>query len=101
MNYTLKISKKGRDMYYKDNKLCSKDSIPPVVLGNLQPGIPYEYVIEGPKVNDKKCIFCGMHSNLTRMVNGEVVALCEEHFYSESLGRVAQKVREVELAHAA
>lgn len=96
MNYTLKISVKGRPMYYKENKLVSKNDIPQVVLNNILPGEPYDYVLEGPQEIVKECLFCGAFSNLTRMVNGKVIVLCDSHFYSESLGKIVQKVRELE-----
>lgn len=94
MRYIYKLSKKGLPMYYKDGKLCSKDSIPTIVLENIKVNEPYEYEVEMPKEIVKECIFCGKSSNLTRMINANVVVLCKEHFYSENIGKIAQKLRE-------
>lgn len=96
MTYTLKISKKDRPMYYRENKLVSKKDIPPVVLANLQPGVPYSHVVEGPQEIPKNCLFCGAPSKLVRLVNNKVLALCHDHFYSETVGKIAQKMKELE-----
>lgn len=98
MRYTKKTSIKGREMYYKENKLISVREIPQVVLNNMVEGTPYEYVIEGPQVIDKNCIFCGMYSNLQRLVSGKIVSICEEHYYSKNMGQTAQRMKELQNA---
>lgn len=85
-------------MYYKENKLISVREIPQVVLNNMVEGVPYDYVIEGPQVVDKHCIFCEMYSNLQRLINGRIVVVCEEHYYSKNIGQTAQRMRELQNA---
>ena len=52
------------------------------------------------KILDKSCIFCKTHSNLTRMVNMQTVVICEKHYYSETVGKIAQKLNERKLQNA-
>jgi hypothetical protein len=65
-----------------------------------QPVIAKDEVVKVEPSFSKACIFCGEHSNLTRFVNLQRVALCETHYYSETIGKVAQKIRERENAVA-
>lgn len=97
MSYILKMSKRDKPMYYRDNRLISVRDIPQVVLSQLQPGIPFDYKVEPPQEIPKDCLFCGAPAKLTRIVNGYVVVLCHDHFYSETIGRIAQKLREKEI----
>ena len=81
--------------YMKDGKFIAKDKVPEDVRIKLDRGelnVPVEEA--PPVVREKECIFCGAHTNLTRMVNLQTVALCEEHYYSETIGKVAQKLNE-------
>jgi hypothetical protein len=47
---------------------------------------------EEPTKSDRKCVFCGEHSKYYRLVNNRSVYICNEHYYSKSLGQVAQKL---------
>lgn len=73
-----------------DGKFIGKDKIPPEEIERM------EEATKSREIESKACIFCGMHSNLQRSVNGKVVALCEQHFYSTNIGQVAQQIREKE-----
>lgn len=99
MFYTKKVSIKGRGMFYKENRLISIKDVPSVVLANMQAGVPYEYIVEGPQVIEKNCLFCGLYTNMSRLVDNKIVPICEEHYYSNSLGKVVQRLRERELVH--
>jgi hypothetical protein len=43
----------------------------------------------------KACIFCGMHSRLTRYINGQTVYLCDGDYYDTNMGKIAQRLREL------
>lgn len=47
-----------------------------------------------PVVSDKKCVFCGEVSKLTRIVNLQTVYLCDKDYYDKSIGKIAQKLQE-------
>lgn len=83
-------------MFYKENKLVSRNDIPQVVLSNLKDGIPYEYKLEPPQEVSKTCLICDAPAKLTRIVNMKVLALCHDHYYSETIGKLAQAIREKE-----
>ena len=98
---------KGKGFRYrKDGKLISKDDVPEEEIRRLEAedvavvppdndeALPEEHV----PVTNRVCVFCGMHSNWTRFVNGQTVVLCETHYYNETIGKIAQKLREDEHA---
>lgn len=79
--------------YKKDGKMISPKDIPENILQVLQTNPVFNE--EAPaEVRNKSCIFCGMYSNIVRLVNLQSVALCEEHYYSQSLGTIAQHLKE-------
>jgi hypothetical protein len=41
---------------------------------------------------EKKCLFCGVESKLTRQVNLRTVVLCEEHYYDKNIGQIAEQL---------
>lgn len=78
--------------YKKDGKMISPKEIPENILQVLQHNPVFNEEDE-PVRTDKACIFCGTHSNLTRVVNLQVVSLCTDHYYSETIGKIAQHLR--------
>jgi hypothetical protein len=40
----------------------------------------------------RKCIYCDSHSKYERFINLQTVYLCDEHYYSKSIGQVAQQL---------
>lgn len=87
MEYKLVETKKG-SRYMKDNRFVSQNKIPVDILERLG---------KQERVSTTKdCIFCGVPSKLTRVLNSQPLYLCEEHYYDSNitLGKIAQKVRE-------
>lgn len=62
----------------------SKDDVPENLLKKLE---------NADEVASMNCVFCNTESKLSRFVNGEAVAICEEHYYNTTLGQIAQQVR--------
>lgn len=79
--------------YKKDGKMIAAKEVPENILQVLQHN-PIFNEEDEPVRTDKSCIFCGTHSNLTRVVNLQTVALCDEHYYSQTLGTIAQHLKE-------
>lgn len=46
----------------------------------------------------KLCLFCGAFTNTKRFVNLQTIAVCEEHYYSTTIGQIAQKMKEQEFS---
>lgn len=81
--------------YMKDGKLVAKASLPPEIFTQLE----VDKIVtdeELTPVVDKTCIFCGMGSHLYRLVHNQTVYICDVHYYSESIGKIAQRMRERE-----
>lgn len=87
MEYKLIKSSKGT-RYMKDGKFVAKDKVPISVLERLGK--------EEQISTSKDCIFCGVPSKLTRLLNSQPLYLCNEHYYDSNvtLGKIAQRVRE-------
>lgn len=90
---------RGNPRFQKYGKLVKKNTLPRDVMehfGLLSPGEPEETdTPDEPRKDPKACLFCGMHSRFTRYVNAQTVFVCDEHYYSENIGKVAQKLREL------
>ena len=85
-------------------KLVSIKNIPEAVRIALEAGTAEvdENVlmnVQGEQpVIDKSCLFCGVYSNWQRLVSGQLVYVCEQHYHEKTIGKVAQKLREREHA---
>lgn len=73
--------------YSKNGIFISKDKIPISVLEELT----RTNVVDVPI---KECVFCGVGCKFTRLVNLQTVYLCDEHYYSKTIGQIAQQIRE-------
>lgn len=96
MIYSVVRGGPGGIMRYRNktiNKFVSKKDIPANVLKLLSTQDEVDdsgMQLERP---NNECVFCGMATKLSRIVNQQTVAICEQHYHSESLGRIAQQVR--------
>lgn len=91
-----KIDSKNGIRYYRAGKLFSVNNIPMNILEILQTQSEYDDTPIPVKVK-RTCIFCGTETNWGRMVNNEFIDLCKDHYYNVSLGKLAQKQRELQL----
>lgn len=91
---------RGGKRYSKDGRLVAAANIDPKILQILHNTDTYEDGQEEivQTLPEKACIFCGAVSKWTKFVNLQTVYICDEHYYSESTGKIAQKVRELEHA---
>lgn len=88
------VTGKNGDRYMKDSRFVSKASLPPEIYTQLKVGVTVTDEELNPVI-DRACVFCGVYSNLSRLLNGQAVYICEEHYYSESIGKIAQRIREL------
>lgn len=116
--YRKKVTKKGSQLFYRDGERVSKTDIPRTIRkilqdrtktsDDLQPPYPptaaeirqqkQAEAAEAAKTAAapvKQCIFDGEETDIHRTVNGEMVYICKEHYYSKSLGQLAEQLREV------
>lgn len=91
--YTKSKGLKNSKIYRRDGKMIKTADTPGNVMALLetQDSVNDENLkLEKPT---KPCIFCGMHSKLSRTINQEVVVICEAHYYEKTTGQIVQQVR--------
>lgn len=94
-----KVMVRGTPRYLgPNNKFVKAENVPEAVLIRLR---QEEFVDTTPVVVDKSCIFCGRGDcRQTRLVNTQTIYLCEEDYYDKTIGKVAQKLKELKNAVA-
>lgn len=96
---TWKLGKKN--IYQKDGRTVKSDTVPPEVVAGLEHTNPLDdtNIPEAPiPVVDKSCVFCGMGSRMTRLVNMQTVYICDQHYYDKTIGKIAERLRELKTA---
>lgn len=78
--------------YMANGRLISEGKVPSHVLKVLENVPTFDDNIEKEKVV-KVCIFCGVETKLSRFIRLQTIPICEEHYYSESTGRIVQQLR--------
>lgn len=94
-----KFMLRGKPRYLGPNKkFIKEENIPADVFIRLQ----NETIVSTEQpITDKNCIFCGVGGcKMTRFINLRTIYLCEEHYYAETIGKIAQRLRERELQNA-
>ncbi len=73
--------------YSVDGKLTSADKIPKDILEKL--------IDENKPIKSRRCIFCGNNAEYSRFVNLQTVALCEEDYLNQNIGKIAQRLNQL------
>lgn len=93
--YTFRIGIRDSKIYMRDNKMIKKTDVPKKIFEQLNSGATEVDDSEvDTSTNVKLCVVCKSYGNLTRVVNLQTVALCEEHYYGMNIGQLAQFIRE-------
>ena len=86
----------GKTNIYRLNKrLVAARNVPLAIteLLKIYDSVDEDNLPEEEKiVKFKQCLFCEEHGNYHRMVNLQTVDLCRDHYYSENIGKIAQKL---------
>lgn len=102
MSYKVKLAKTGKLMYYTDESgkflLISKSKIPPEELAHLHKDEPAVQRAAAPEISKEHCIFCEEPNNKQRLVNGQFIPLCDNHYYGYNLGKLTEKLRQLQEA---
>ncbi len=92
-----KIIVRGMSRYMKDKRFIKAEDVPESVMAMFNEETePAEMSTGQDSLRNKVCIFCGEPTNWSRYINGQIVYNCEEHYYSMSIGKIAQKIREIQ-----
>ena len=84
--YKVIKTKKG-NRYLKNGKFTAPEEIREHILKQLS---EQDEVTD----NDRYCIFCDKPAKLTRLINMELVYICNEDYYAKTVGQIAQQLRE-------
>lgn len=79
--------------YMKNGRIISVRDIPPNIVQVLENNLIFDED-KPPTQRDHECIFCGQYAKYERSVNLQTVEICEEHYYSMNVGKIAEKIRE-------
>ena len=88
----------GTVRYRLNNRFIAKTKVPVDIIELLETEKTVGETAPTTTENFKPCLFCGQHGKYTRSVNMQTVVLCEEHYYSETIGKIVQHLREKENA---
>lgn len=95
IKYTVDRTDEINPKYFKDGELADLDRIPPAVLIKLEESdsLRYDDMPEKPR-----CLFCEAPGLRSRHLHGHSpISLCEEHYYSKSLGKIVAELRRIEV----
>lgn len=100
--YKVKLAKTGKLMYYTDETgkflLTSVNKIPLDELARLHKAEPEVQRAAAPEISKEHCIFCEDPNDKQRLVNGQFIPLCDNHYYGYNLGRLTEKLRQLQEA---
>lgn len=81
--YRAVITKTGT-RYMRDGKFVSAGEVPEAIRRGVHSGV---------KV--RTCLFCGQPATKQRYVYPQSVDLCDDHYYAETIGRIAHQLKEL------
>lgn len=95
--YKAFVGNRGGLRYMKDKRFIAKGKIPTDLLIEVNANVGKDVYDAASKLlfGIKECLFCGIGCKMTRSVNGEIVYMCDQHYYDTNIGQIAQKIREV------
>lgn len=91
--YTKKINGLGYVNYRRDKRFVKTADVPGNIVDLLkeQDSVDDENIkVTAPY---KRCVFCKEETRLSRTINQQTIAICKKHFYSKTIGQIAQQVR--------
>jgi hypothetical protein len=92
--YTKVVGGDGTARYKKNKiKFVKKIDVPLAVIEALKTEKEVDDTGLNTTIKFRKCICCDEHGKHERFLNGQTVYLCEEDYYSKSIGQVAQHIR--------
>lgn len=79
-------TKTGKFRYSRDARFIKKEDIHPDILTKLE---------TQDEVEDqgKYCLFCQKSTTWMKLLNGQLVYLCKEHYHNKRMGQIAEKLR--------
>jgi len=103
-SYVKRAAKNGRELFFKDGKLVSKDTIPEDAIiktfENPLPVAEIKQVEEIPVtiqdvIKSTKCIASdGNEGEFVKFINGQFINLCRDHYTNVTTGELVQLIRE-------
>lgn len=90
--YTRRRTGLGYVVYARDKKPVKTIAVPANIVRLLE--TEKEVDDTGMKLEKPygRCLFCLKLTHLEKTVQGQTIAICEEHFYSKTTGQIAQEI---------
>lgn len=88
-----KITSKMGDRYTKDGRIIKTADVPEDVIEQLKDHASVEEVQEK---QDTRCIFCNVPTKLSRYLNQETIAVCQEHYQTKTVGQTVKQFNTVQ-----
>lgn len=74
--------------YTREARFIAKDKIHPDILEKLET----QDEVDDP---ERFCLFCDKATTWGRLYNSQLISLCKKHYHEISLGKIAEKLREL------
>lgn len=92
--YSVDRSEEEASKYLRDGvPIEDVDRIPPIVIERLEESDSFRY---DDKPDEPRCMFCEGPAAHTRLVNQEMVPLCDSHYHSKNTGTIFAELRRLE-----
>jgi uncharacterized protein YkvS len=96
--YTKKEATNGRMLFFKNGRLTAESDIPEgTVIEDLTPMQSKETLagdVQESPIVEAQCAFGDGKGTRQRLYNGQTIRLCQAHYETVTLGKIAQHVRE-------
>lgn len=95
--YTKRTTKRGREMYFLNGKLISKDFIPDgQVVKDMDEVVeqPGPANLDTVELSNKECLWQDGPGDHMRFAAGRMVYLCEDHYIQMNLGKIVHRLQE-------
>ncbi len=79
--------------YRADGKLVSVRDVPVEELARLNEDVSVER-------EPRSCLFCGGPARYQRLVELQTIDICDQHYYSETVGSIVHKMKELSNAQS-
>jgi hypothetical protein len=97
--YEIKYTANGMSNFFKDGERVKGKTLPEGLREKLIETVDQSQIVSDDKekniTTNKTCVFCQEYADSGKVLNAKVVPLCQEHYQTKTLGKIAQRVREL------
>lgn len=98
--YEIKYTANGMPNFFKNGDRVKGKTLPEGIREQLMlETIDEDKIIPDDEnknvITDKVCIFCQQYADSGKVLDAKVIPLCQEDYQTKTLGKIAQRVREL------